>query len=66
MWSPAYLQQALALLGPERLLFSTDYPYQYKPGQPGRRFLEETGLSADYQALFAHGNWERLTQAATR
>ena len=66
MWSQAYLQQALALLGPERLLFSTDYPYQYKPGQPGRRFLEATGLSADHQALFAHGNWERLTQVATR
>jgi predicted TIM-barrel fold metal-dependent hydrolase len=66
MWSQAYLQQALALLGPERLLFSTDYPYQYKPGQPGRRFLEETVLSADHQALFAHGNWERLTQAAMR
>jgi predicted TIM-barrel fold metal-dependent hydrolase len=66
MWSQAYLQQALALMGPERLLFSTDYPYQYKPGQPGRRFLEETMLSADHKALFAHGNWERLTQSVTR
>lgn len=66
MWSQAYLQQALALLGPERLLFSTDYPYQYKPGQPGRRFLAETGLCDDHKALFAHGNWERLTQAATQ
>jgi predicted TIM-barrel fold metal-dependent hydrolase len=66
MWSQAYLQQALALVGPERLLFSTDYPYQYKPGQPGRRFLAETALSADQQALFAHGNWERLTRSTGR
>lgn len=66
MWSQPYLQQALALVGPERLLFSTDYPYQYHPGQPGRRFLEETALSADQRALFAHGNWERLTRSATR
>ncbi|RZL06225.1 MAG: hypothetical protein EOO62_19320 [Hymenobacter sp.] len=66
MWSHPYLQQALALVGPERLLFSTDYPYQYHPGQPGRRFLEETALSADQRALFAHGNWERLTRSATR
>ena len=63
MWSPAYLQRALEVVGPERLLFSTDYPYQYKPGQTGRRFLQETALSADQKELFAHGNWERLTQA---
>ena len=66
MWSQAYLQRALELMGPERLLFSTDYPYQYKPGQPGRRFLEEAALSADQKELFAHGNWERLTRPATQ
>jgi len=66
MWSQAYLQQALALVGPERLLFSTDYPYQYKPGQPGRHFLAEAALSADQQALFAHGNWERLTRSTAQ
>jgi hypothetical protein len=42
------------------------YTDQYKPGQPGRRFLEETALSADQKQLFAHGNWERLTQSANR
>ena len=56
MWSQGYLQCALALVGPERLLFSTDYPCQHKPGQPGRRFLKETALSGDQRALFAHGN----------
>ncbi|AMR29468.1 amidohydrolase [Hymenobacter psoromatis] len=66
MWSQAYLQQALTLVGPERLLFSTDYPYQYKPGQPGRQFLAQAALSADQQTLFAHGNWERLTQLAVQ
>ena len=66
MWNQAYLQQALALVGPERLLFSTDYPYQYKPGRPGPLFLEEAALSAAQKELFAHGNWERLTQASER
>jgi predicted TIM-barrel fold metal-dependent hydrolase len=66
MWSQDYLQSALQIMGPERILFSADYPYQYKPGRPGRLFLEETSLSADQKALFAHGNWERLTGSITR
>ena len=66
MWSQAYLQRALEIVGPERLLFSTDYPYQYRPGGQARSFLQETALSADQKELFAHGNWERLTQPATR
>ncbi|MGI4833496.1 MAG: amidohydrolase family protein [Janthinobacterium lividum] len=63
MWSPAYLQRALEIVGPARLLFSTDYPYQYKPGGQARRFLEEISLPAAQKKLFAHGNWERLTHA---
>jgi predicted TIM-barrel fold metal-dependent hydrolase len=66
MWSQAYLQRSLELVGPERILFSTDYPYQYKPGKPGRIFLEETALSAEQKELFAHGNWDRLTRPANR
>jgi len=31
MWSQSYLQRTLELVGPERILFSTDYPYQYRP-----------------------------------
>lgn len=62
MWSPAYLQRALEVVGSERLLFSTDYPYQYKPGGQARRFLNEAPLPAAQKELFAHGNWERLTQ----
>jgi predicted TIM-barrel fold metal-dependent hydrolase len=63
MWSQAYLQRALELVGPERLLFSTDYPYQYKPGSPGPLFLQDAALSAHQKELLAHGNWERLTQS---
>jgi len=66
MWSQTYLQRALAIVGPERLLFSTDYPYQYKPGGLARAFFQEAALSADEKELFGHGNWERLTQAATQ
>ncbi len=60
MWSESYLQRALEIVGTERILFSTDYPYQYRPGQPGRSFLLNAGLSSEVRGLVAHGNWERL------
>ena len=66
MWSQAYLQRSLEVVGPERILFSTDYPYQYRPGRPGRAFLEAAALSLEDKELFAHGNWERLASPAPR
>ncbi len=62
MWSKPYMQQTLDLVGPERILFSTDYPYQYKPGGAPRKFLNDSPLSDADKKLFAHANWERLTQ----
>ena len=64
MWNQSYLQRTLEIVGPERILFSTDYPYQYRPGGLGRSFLKESNLSLEQKELFAHGNWERLTQQA--
>ena len=66
LWSQDYLQRSLAILGPERLLFSADYPYQYRPGGQARAFLNDAALPAEQKELFAHGNWERLTQAIRR
>jgi predicted TIM-barrel fold metal-dependent hydrolase len=60
MWNQAYLQRTLDIVGPERVLFSSDYPYQHRPGAPGRSFVEESALPSDQKELFAHGNWERL------
>jgi uncharacterized protein len=64
MFMPHYLQRALEVVGPERLLFSTDYPYQYKPGHSARRFLDECGLAGDARNGFASANWDRLTGRA--
>ena len=66
MWSQPYLERTLELVGPERILFSTDYPYQYRPGGAARSFLKEAALSPDEKELFAHGNWERLTALQPR
>jgi uncharacterized protein len=64
IWSESYLQRSLDIVGPERLLFSTDFPYQYRPGGEPRRFLENVPLDDAARAAFAHGNWERLTGCA--
>lgn len=61
MFLPHYLARAAAVVGTDRLLFSTDYPYQYRPGGDARRFLETCGLTGEAKAGFAHANWLRLT-----
>jgi uncharacterized protein len=66
MWSPRYLRWALEVLGPERILFSSDYPYRFTPDGGARRFLEQANLSdADRQAI-AHRNWERMVASIRR
>lgn len=64
MWSATYLQQCLDIVGPERLLFSTDFPYQYREGGEPRRFLETLASDEATRRGFAFANWERLTTAA--
>jgi len=63
MWSEAYLRRCLDIVGSSRLLFSTDFPYQYKPGGEPRRFLETIEIGDADREAFAHGNWDRLTGA---
>ena len=63
MWSDTYLLRCKEIIGPDRLLFSTDYPYQYRPGGAPRRFLEAAPLDHAEREALAYGNWERLTGA---
>jgi predicted TIM-barrel fold metal-dependent hydrolase len=64
MFSETYLQRCIEIVGIDRILFSTDYPYQYRPGRDARRFLESTSLDDAGKAKFAHLNWQRLTGEA--
>ena len=61
MWSESYFRRCLDIVGPERVLFSTDFPYQYKPGGGPRRFIEELSIDEATRTALAHGNWDRLT-----
>jgi predicted TIM-barrel fold metal-dependent hydrolase len=60
MWSQRYLRWALEVLGPERIIFSSDYPYRFTPGGGARHFLESSDLSDADRTAIARGNWERL------
>ncbi len=61
MFSEAYLRRSIKTVGIDRILFSTDYPYQYRPGGDARRFLNTAALVKQDKKKFAHANWERLT-----
>lgn len=61
MFSPGYLERAKEIVGSDRILFSQDYPYQYRPGGTARKFVEELSLSQEEKEKFAHANWEKLT-----
>lgn len=61
MFNPAYLERAIEAVGPDRILFSTDYPYQYRTGGDARRFVDGLPLDDGDKAKFAHENWQRLS-----
>ncbi|MEH6305634.1 amidohydrolase family protein [Olivibacter sp. CPCC 100613] len=60
MFSHDYLQRSLEIIGIDRILFSSDYPYQYRQGHDARNFLEATALSDEDKRKFAFANWEQL------
>lgn len=62
MFSETYLRRSIEIVGIDRVLFSTDYPYQYRPGRDARRFFDEMTLDDQYKRKFAYANWERLTR----
>jgi predicted TIM-barrel fold metal-dependent hydrolase len=62
MFSQNYLQRSVEIIGIDRILFSSDYPYQYRPGREARNFLDATALGKEEKEKFAFGNWERLVK----
>ncbi len=59
MYNPALLHHALEATTIDRLLFSTDYPFQEPTRQDLERFLGEFGSDADREK-FSEGNARRL------
>jgi predicted TIM-barrel fold metal-dependent hydrolase len=67
MWNHEYLKRAVNVVGQERILFSSDYPYQYRPGKPGRSFLLSADLSqeAKKRLRMATGKNSRIVDLPT-
>ncbi|MEU0493925.1 amidohydrolase family protein [Mycobacterium sp. NPDC006124] len=60
IFSQRYLRWAVEVLGVDRVLFATDYPFQLASDGAARRFLDDADLSPTDRAKIASGNWERL------
>jgi len=70
--SERYMRWTAEVVGVERMMYSTDYPYTFgtRPGGypfldtsggVGRTFLEQAPFNEEEKAAVGSGNWERLT-----
>jgi predicted TIM-barrel fold metal-dependent hydrolase len=66
VFSQRYLRWALEVVGVDRILFSTDYPYRFFPDSGARRFLEDADLSEADRDKIASGNWDRICAGIRR
>jgi uncharacterized protein len=66
VYSQRYLRWAVDLVGVERILFATDYPYRPGPDGGVEHFLQATGLDRADQERIANGNWEALVAGIRR
>lgn len=60
VYSTTYLQRAIDIVGIDRVMYSTDYPFQYRTDGMARTFLEQAPLTIDQKEKIAHGNAEYL------
>jgi len=66
VYSERYLRWAVDVIGIERVLFATDYPYRPGPAGGVTHFLASAGLSEEEQERVASGNWDALVASIRR
>jgi predicted TIM-barrel fold metal-dependent hydrolase len=64
--SHRYLQWAVEVIGADRIMFATDYPFGAVAKDGAQTFLREAALSDPDRAAVASGNWARLRHAIRR
>ncbi|MEJ7665058.1 MAG: amidohydrolase family protein [Hymenobacter sp.] len=72
--SERYLRWTAEVVGTDRLMYSTDYPFTYAAPYPpmdtsrgrGRRFLEAAPFTEAEKVAIGSGNWERLCAGIRR
>lgn len=60
IYSTPYLLRAIEVMGIDRIVSSSDYPYRYFPDGRTRAFIEEAPISWEDKHKIAHGNAEKL------
>lgn len=66
VYSQRYLRWGVEVVGVERVLFATDYPYRPGPDGGVEHFLQGTGLDRGDQERIAAGNWDALVAGIRR
>jgi predicted TIM-barrel fold metal-dependent hydrolase len=66
VYSPRYLRWAAEVVGVERILFATDYPFRSGPDGGVEHFLQSAGLAQTDQERIAAGNWDALVAGIRR
>jgi predicted TIM-barrel fold metal-dependent hydrolase len=66
VYSERYLRWAVEIVGVERVLFATDYPYRPAPGGGAEHFLRNAGLASAEVEKVASGNWDALVASIRR
>jgi hypothetical protein len=66
VYSHRYLRWAVDVVGVERILFATDYPYRPGPDGGVEHFLAAAGLDRADQERIAAGNWDTLVAGIRR
>jgi predicted TIM-barrel fold metal-dependent hydrolase len=64
--SHRYLGWAVEVVGADRILFSTDYPFEAASQRGAEEFLASAELSEHERNLVASGNWDRLRAGLVR
>jgi predicted TIM-barrel fold metal-dependent hydrolase len=60
IYSQRYFRWSREVMGIDRIMFSSDYPYHLDKDQGARKFIESADLTDAEREAVAHGNWERL------
>lgn len=66
VFSQRYLQWTLDVVGPDRILFASDYPYVLVADGGSRRFLEQAEISETDREKIASANWKKLCAGIRR
>jgi uncharacterized protein len=66
VYSDRYLRWAIEVVGVERVLYATDYPFVWATDGGARRFLQDADLSDADRQRIASGTWDELCAGIRR